>query len=85
MSIPSPITENRRRHAIKRSHILYPAAPTTTAGAKPTRESVRVALAKTKDVRVVVGQGRYSVDEQRVPNSGMNVLTVKNGQFVLAP
>ncbi|UUZ62821.1 ABC transporter substrate-binding protein [Polaromonas sp. P1-6] len=55
------------------------------AGPSPTREAVRTALAKTKDVPVVIGQGKYSLDEQRVPFSGMNVLQVKDGQFVLAP
>lgn len=55
------------------------------AGAKPTRESIRAAIAKTKDVPVVVGTGKYSLDEQRVPSYGMNVLQVKGGQFVLAP
>jgi len=33
----------------------------------------------------VVGQGRFSYDEQRVPRTGMNVLEVRNGKFVLAP
>ena len=42
-------------------------------------------LAKVKDVQVVVGQGRYALDDQRVPCVGMNVLVVKDGRFVLAP
>lgn len=55
------------------------------AGPNPTRESVREALSKIKDVPVVVGNGRYSVDAERKPHTGMNVLVVKDGRFVLAP
>ena len=55
------------------------------AGPNPTREGIRDALTVTKDVEVVVGQGNYTVDEQRVPRPGMNVLTIKDGAFVLAP
>lgn len=55
------------------------------AGANPTRETVRAAIGKTKDVPVVVGSGKYSYDAQRVPTYGMSILQVKGGQFVLAP
>jgi len=55
------------------------------AGPNVTRDSLRAAIAKTKDVPVVVGSGKYTLDEQRVPSYGMNVLQVKGGQFVLAP
>lgn len=54
------------------------------AGPNPNRESVRAAVAKVKDVRVVVGQGRFSLDEKRMPYFGMNVLQVKDGRFVPA-
>lgn len=60
-------------------------AALVNAGPNPTRESVRLALAKTKDVPVVVGKGRFTLDEKRQPQSGMFVLTVQSGQFVLAP
>lgn len=56
-----------------------------TAGANPSRESIRQSLAKTKDVPVVVGQGTYSLNADRVPFSGMRVMQVKEGKFVLAP
>jgi hypothetical protein len=46
---------------------------------------VRASMAKAKDIKVVVGQGLYSVDAERVPHVGMNVLVVQNGKFVLAP
>ena len=55
------------------------------AGPNPSRELVRAALVKTKDVQVVAGSGKYSYDEQRVPSYGMSILQVKGGQFVLAP
>lgn len=56
-----------------------------SSGPNPTRESVRFAIAKTKDFPVIVGQGKYTLDEQRVPKYGMNILQVKGGKFVLAP
>ncbi len=55
------------------------------AGVSPTRDSVRAALGRTKDVPVVIGQGSYSMNAERVPFSGMRVMQVKNGKFELAP
>jgi branched-chain amino acid transport system substrate-binding protein len=55
------------------------------AGPTPTREAVRDALAATRDVPVVVGEGFFSLDEERVPRVGMNVLVVQDGAFVAAP
>lgn len=55
------------------------------AGANPSRDSVRAALGRTKDVPVVIGQGKYSMNAERVPFSGMRVMQVKNGKFELAP
>lgn len=55
------------------------------AGSSPTREVLRDQLGQTKDVRVAVGQGSYSLDDRRVPHVGMNVLTVTDGAFVMAP
>ena len=52
------------------------------AGANPTRETVRDAVTKTKDVPVVIGSGKYSLDTNRWPLYGISILTVKNGQFV---
>lgn len=61
------------------------AAIIKAAGPTPTRESVRNAMGKVRDVKVVVGQGTYAVDAERVPRVGMNVLQVKDGKFTLAP
>jgi branched-chain amino acid transport system substrate-binding protein len=55
------------------------------AGANPTRDSVRAALGRTKDVPVVIGQGSYSMNAERIPFSGMRVMQVKSGKFELAP
>ena len=54
------------------------------AGANPTRESVRDAMNKTKDVPVVIGAGKYSY-VNRIPTYGTSFLTIKDGKFVEAP
>ena len=61
------------------------AAAIKAAGPNPTRETVRAALSRSKDVPVVVGNGRFTYDEQRIPQTGMNVLMVREGKFELAP
>ena len=59
-------------------HALKAASP------NPTREKIRDALAKTKDVPVVVGTGKYSYVD-RIPTYGSVFLMVKDGKFVPAP
>ncbi len=54
------------------------------AGPNPTREKVRDAYMRLKDVPVIVGSGTWSHTERR-PNYGALVLTVKDGKFVIAP
>ena len=54
------------------------------AGPNPTRESLRDAMTKTKDVPVVVGSGKYSY-VNRIPTYGSTFLMVKDGKFVPAP
>lgn len=54
------------------------------AGPNPTREKIQQAMAKTKDVPVVVGDGKYSY-VNRIPTYGSVFLQVKNGQFEIAP
>lgn len=53
------------------------------AGPNPTREGIMKALEKTKDVPIVLGDGKYSYVD-RIPHHGGIFLEVKNGQFVLA-
>ena len=55
------------------------------AGPNPTREKIRDALAKTKNVPVVAGAGSYNIDDKRMPNYGAAFLLVKGGAFVAAP
>lgn len=54
------------------------------AGPDITRESIQQAFMETKDVPVVVGDGTFSYDEERYPVFGINVMTIKDGEFVLA-
>ena len=54
------------------------------AGPNPTRESLRDAMTRTKDVPVVVGSGKYSY-VNRIPTYGSTFLMVKDGKFVPAP
>ena len=51
------------------------------AGANPTRESVRDALASLKDVPTVLGSGKFTMND-RMPTYGVNWLTVKDGKVV---
>lgn len=55
------------------------------AGPNPTREAVRDALTATEGVPVVVGTGAFRLDETRTPLYGVNVLSVRDGQFVGVP
>lgn len=54
------------------------------AGPNPTREKVRDAYQKLRDVPVLIGSGLWNVNDRR-PNYGGLVLTVKDGKFVMAP
>ena len=56
-----------------------------TASPNPTREKVRDALTKSRNIPVVVGAGSYSFTESRMPNYGAAFLIVKDGAFVAAP
>ena len=60
------------------------AAALKNAGPNPTREQVRIALTSVKDVKVVIGNGMYALDENRIPRYGVSVLTVSGGKFVVA-
>lgn len=54
------------------------------AGPNPDRAKVRDALEKTKDFPTVLGDGVWNLDANRNPYYGAAVISVKNGQFVLA-
>ena len=70
--------------ALGYSYMQVVASAIKAAGPNPTRESVRDALAKTKDVPVVIGTGKYSY-VNRIPTYGSTFLLVKDGKFVEAP
>ena len=70
--------------ALGYSYMTVVATAIKAAGPNPTRESIRDALAKTKDVPVVVGSGKYSYVD-RIPNYGATFLMVQGGKFVAAP
>ncbi|WP_049055454.1 ABC transporter substrate-binding protein [Achromobacter xylosoxidans] len=54
------------------------------AGPKPTREGVRDAYLRLKDVPVVIGGGLWNQTDRK-PHYGAQVLVVRDGRFVLAP
>jgi branched-chain amino acid transport system substrate-binding protein len=70
--------------ALGYSYMQVVATAIKAASPNPTREKVQQAMAKTKDVPVVVGDGKYSY-VNRIPTYGSGFLQVKNGQFVPAP
>lgn len=49
------------------------------AGADVNRETLRDAMAATKDMPVVMGQGKLTFDENRVPHMGGIVMKIKDG------
>lgn len=70
--------------ALGYSYVQVVLAAIKAASPNPTREKIRDALTKTKDVPVVVGTGKYSYVD-RYPTYGSAFLQVKDGKFVLAP
>lgn len=78
-------TEPEEYSAIGYSGMRVVAQAIKAAGPTPTRDTVRAALAQVRDVKVVIGKGTYSFDDDRAPRYAMNVLTVQGGRFVAAP
>ena len=68
--------------AVGYSMMLVAGAAIKQAGPNPTREAVREAMAKTKDLPVVVGQGKFSLDANRIPSFGAAVLQIRDGKWV---
>jgi branched-chain amino acid transport system substrate-binding protein len=62
--------------------MLVTANAIKTAGPNPTRDAVRQAMAKTNKLPVVIGQGTFTLDADRIPSFGAAVLTIKDGKFV---
>jgi len=55
------------------------------AGPDPDRERIRQEIGKLNNVPVVIGNGVWSVDENRHPSYGAALLMVKDGAFMLVP
>ena len=68
--------------AVGYSMMLIAGNAIKAAGPNPTREAVRDAMAKTKDLPVVIGQGKFSIDESRIPSFGAAVLQIKDGKWI---
>ena len=64
--------------------IKIAAAAIKAAGTRPSRESIRAALAKIQGLRVILGRGEFSFDENRGAHYGGVILTVRNGKIVPA-
>ena len=63
--------------------VLIAASAIKAAGDNVSRESLRAALAATKDIPVPLGEGTISFVGDRVPRDGAVMLTVRDGKFVL--
>ena len=68
--------------AVGYSMMLIAGNAIKNAGPNPTREAVREAMAKTKNLPVVIGQGTFSLDDNRIPSFGAAVLQIKDGKWV---
>ena len=53
------------------------------AGDDVSRETLREAMAATRDLPVVMGQGFLSFDENRIPQMGGIVMQIRDGSRVL--
>ena len=70
--------------AVGYDSMMVAAAALKAAGANPTREKVRDALAKLKGVSVVIGSGTWNNTESRIPEYGITVNVIKDGKISAA-
>jgi branched-chain amino acid transport system substrate-binding protein len=68
--------------AVGYSMMLIAGNAIKAAGPNPTRDAVREAMAKTKDLQVVIGQGKFTLDAERIPHFGAAVLQIKDGKWI---
>ncbi len=64
------------------SQLLIVADALKRAGPNPTREKIRDALEASQDVAIVVGEGKFNWDENRVSHFGLYIMQVQDGEFV---
>jgi len=69
--------------AIGYAEVQFAAAAIAKAGANPTREKIRDELAKSKDVPIVLGSGKITVDPERRSHFGLTIVKVQDGKFVI--
>ena len=55
------------------------------AGPNPTRAAVRDGMAAVRNMPSVIGDGMFSIDENREPAYNMAIVQVKGGAWDLAP
>lgn len=68
--------------ALGYQYIQIAANALRNAGPSPTRESIREALANTKNLPSVLGAGNYSLDANRVPSYGVTLVRYEGGKLV---
>ena len=68
--------------ALGYQYILIASSAIRSAGATPTRESIRAALANIKDLPGVLGAGKYTLDGNREPSYGVTLVQYKGGKLV---
>lgn len=70
--------------ALGHAYMTVVAHAIKAASPNPTREKIRDALTKSKNIPVVVGSGSFSFDDNRLPHYGAAFLQVKGGKFEAA-
>ncbi len=70
--------------AVGHTMLYLTALAIKNSGPNPTRDSIRQNLAALKDAPTVLGNGKFSVDEARLPHYGASMLVVRDGKFVEA-
>jgi branched-chain amino acid transport system substrate-binding protein len=61
---------------------LVAAAAISNAGDDPTRDSIRRAMLRIKDLSVPLGFGRFTIGADRIPNFGASVLVIRDGDWI---
>lgn len=68
--------------ALGYQYVLIASHALRNAGASPTRDSIREALSKMKDIPGVLGAGKYTLDDNRLPFYGVTLLRYEAGKLV---
>jgi len=68
--------------ALGYQYVLLAAEAVKNAGPSPTRETLRAALTRIKDLPSVLGAGRYTLDANRVPSYGVSLVQFQGGKLV---